>query len=628
MKKSLALLCLILMTMTLWSADRVKRNGLVYNLDHTTMTAEVTSKQKKHLYRGKNYKDATIVIPSTIKYKGRHYKVTSIGEEAFSYCYDLISVTIPNTITSIGKDAFYHCGKLNSVTIPHGVTSIESRTFALCHLTSVTIPKSVKSIGEGAFMCCDFTSVTIPNNVASIGDEAFWGCRKLTSITLPNGIKSIRKEMFAECEDLTSIMIPNGVTTIGEGAFKGCHDLASVTIPNSVKTIGKEAFRACFSLQSLKIPESVTSIEEEAFAFCDHLISISVAYGNKYYDSRNNCNALIETATNKLIAGCKNTVIPKGVTSIGADAFISCDGLKSIKIPNGVKSIGSYAFAFCDSLTSITLPKSVTSIETHAFWECKNLASVKLSKQTKLGDDVFKDCSKSLQLAYYAPSSNKQSSSNKQKQKSSTHSTTSTTKKATASTAKQSTKQTVPAGTSYRTDVPGGGYMEYTMMADGRILMKQVTPCVMCHGSHVCIACYGQGGRWGAAYGGMWYPCTMCGGTGQNHCMVCSGKGEIVTTSIIDGNGFTGFDSNGATYVGNSAGTVVTSPYGTSVYPNGGSSNGSGNSNKSTSTTSSDNDYIEKIVYAPDYTGDSPDVWCEKCQKWGPRHSHIRERVH
>lgn len=179
---------------------------------------------------------------------------------------------------------------------------------------------------------------------------------------------------------------------------------------------------------------------------------------------------------------------------------------------------------------------------------------------------------------------------------------------------------------SNRQNLQGGGYIEYTQQPDGRLTMKTVMPCTMCHGSNVCTSCWGQGGRWGAAYGGTWYPCPLCAGTGRNCCRVCSGKGEITTITFTDGQGKAyGFSSNGSTSQSNAAGTIVSTPYGTKVYPNGSSSS---SSNSSSSSKSNQNDYIEQIVYDPDYTGNSPQVWCDKCNKYGPRHSHIKKRVY
>ncbi len=133
------------------------------------------------------------------------------------------------------------------------------------------------------------------------------------------------------------------------------------------------AFSNCSSLTSITIPNSVTSIDEGAFSGCSSLTQIVVDKNNKYYDSRNNCNAIIETATNILICGCKTTVIPNSVTSIGNGAFGGCSSLTSIGIPNSVTSIGQYAFYNCSSLTSITIPNSITSIENNAFLDCISL---------------------------------------------------------------------------------------------------------------------------------------------------------------------------------------------------------------------------------------------------------------
>ena len=215
--------------------------------------------------------------------------------------------------------------------------------------------------------------------VTSIGNSAFYKCTGLTSVTIPESVTSIGSNAFSYCTGLTSITIPNNVTTIGSGAFYQCTGLTSITIPNSVMTIEFEAFYDCSSLTSITIPSSVTSIRSDAFSDCSSLVSIIVEEGNTKYDSRNNCNAIIETSSNALIAGCKNTTIPNSVTTIGSGAFYQCTGLTSITIPNSVTTIGSYAFSGCTGLTSITIPSSVTRIESGAFEDCSALNSVKVS---------------------------------------------------------------------------------------------------------------------------------------------------------------------------------------------------------------------------------------------------------
>ena len=208
------------------------------------------------------------------------------------------------------------------------------------------------------------------------------------------GLTSIGRLAFYYCFGLTSITIPNSVTSIGNFAFEACFGLTSITIPNSVTSIGQMAFWGCTNLTSITIPNSVTSIGQEVFDGCPGLTSIVVENENTNYDSREDCNAIIETNTNTLIAGCKNTIIPNSVTSIGSHAFDGCSGLTSITIPNSVTSIGNAAFTYCIGLTSITIPNSVTSIGQEAFRCCSNLTSVTIPNSvTSIGNFVFEYCS-------------------------------------------------------------------------------------------------------------------------------------------------------------------------------------------------------------------------------------------
>ena len=207
-------------------------------------------------------------------------------------------------------------------------------------------------------------------------------------------VKEIEGYAFERCSGLTSIDIPNSVTSIGAAAFYGCSGLTSITIPNSVTSIGEIAFSGCSGLTSITIPNSVTSIYGSAFSGCSGLISIDVDANNTIYDSRDNCNAIIETSTNSLISGCKNTAIPNSVTSIGSYAFSGCTGLTSIDIPNSVTSIGSYAFRECSCLTSIDIPNSVTSIGVSAFSGCSGLTSINIPDGvTSISDCAFSGCS-------------------------------------------------------------------------------------------------------------------------------------------------------------------------------------------------------------------------------------------
>ncbi len=214
------------------------------------------------------------------------------------------------------------------------------------------------------------------------GHDSYSGVVSIPDAVEYNGktyrVTSIGEEAF--CETYVKIVnIPESVTYIGKKAFGDCEGLISVSIPENVTYIGELAFKYCEGLISISIPENVAYIGEQAFKGCSSLTSIKVSEGNAKYDSRNNCNAIIETETNTLIAGCQKTVIPAGIKSIGSHAFQGCTGLTSITIPKGVTSIGDWAFVDCAGLTSINIPNSVTSIGDEAFRGCEGLTSVHIT---------------------------------------------------------------------------------------------------------------------------------------------------------------------------------------------------------------------------------------------------------
>ncbi|MBR1667079.1 MAG: leucine-rich repeat domain-containing protein [Bacteroidaceae bacterium] len=306
-------------------------NGIYYKFYANTKTAEVIS--------GENRYAGDIRIPSSVKYNGDTYSVTSIGEAAFAYCDELTSITVSNSVISIGERAFRECGGLTSIRVESGNTVFDSREN--CNAIIETASNTLLVGCENSF---------IPNGITAIGGGAFSDRRGLTSITIPEGVKTIAWTAF-ESTGLTSVTIPNSVTTIDLYAFTNCQ-LTSLTIPSSVTFIGEGAFGGCYGLKSIQVDKD-----------------------NKVYDSRGNCNAIIETASNTLVAGCKTSVIPEDVTSIGTAAFIYYSDMASITIPSSVTNIGPEAFWGC-GFTDVRIPQHVSSIGYYAFAYCWELKDV------------------------------------------------------------------------------------------------------------------------------------------------------------------------------------------------------------------------------------------------------------
>lgn len=230
-------------------------------------------------------------------------------------------------------------------------------------------------------------SVIDSYTVTSIGKNAFY----YEPWPAPAKV-GVAQTGVSRCVPITDITIPNTVTSIESYAFIWCKNLVGVTIPDSVKNIGFMAFAYCDSLSYLLVGSSLQSIGTNAFASCKSLETIIVNQNNKVYDSRENCNAIIETSTNSLIVGCKKTVIPESVTSIGGYAFYYGD-LDRVQIPKSVTSIGEYAFAYNKNLYSASIGECVKSIDKGAFSNCENLKYLTIGNLVEsIGDYAFSDC--------------------------------------------------------------------------------------------------------------------------------------------------------------------------------------------------------------------------------------------
>jgi len=310
-------------------------------------------------------------------------QLETIGQQAFSGCTDLISITIPASVTSIGQQAFSGCTDLISITIPASVTSIGQRAFLGCtSLAAITIPANVTTISNTAFNGCsnlknividtDKVTMTIysnwgiifpANNLSvtfkkNIGDYAFnanGGNTRLISVTISEGVTFIGTSAFSRCSGLTDITIPASVTSIGQYAFYECTGLATIsfTTGNQLKTIGVSAFFYCVSLTDITIPASVVSIDNSAFLECTNLVTVTFSAGSQ-------------------------------LKTIGKTVFWNCTSLTNINIPAGVTSFGENAFDSCTSITSITIPASVTTIGNAAFAGWTNQQRINIEGYTSL----------------------------------------------------------------------------------------------------------------------------------------------------------------------------------------------------------------------------------------------------
>jgi hypothetical protein len=215
--------------------------------------------------------------------------------------------------------------------------------------------------------------------VTEIGFNAFNGCSNLKTVKLSANITSLNQGIFTECSSLESVIIPNGVKSIGKFAFEGCSSLGSINLPETLEEIGEQAFFGCSSLKQLFIPKNFVRFGKDenntywSFIYgCTSLTSIVVDKDNHVFDSRDNCNAIIETACNTLVAGCITTTIPEGIITIGSWAFGGFKDLTSISLPNSLNRIEQAAFNG-SGLREIIIPENVTYIGAYAFSSCNSL---------------------------------------------------------------------------------------------------------------------------------------------------------------------------------------------------------------------------------------------------------------
>lgn len=246
----------------------------------------------------------------------------------------------------------------------------------------------------------DLKGYSILTKTKVICESAFKGNKELESISIPEGMIIIGESAFWGCDCLKSLVLPKSITSIEKLAFYGCSSLSSLSFPDRLKCIGDRAFYGCYGIKSLTISSSVEKIGVSAFEGCVKINSIFVDEKNKSFDSRERCNAIIESSNHKLILGCSSTIIPNTVTKIGDNSFFSCVNLSKINIPNSVKEIGFAVFPGCDMLKSVTIPQSVTEIGNALFLDCRSLSQVDfLGKIKKIPYRTFYNCKALLKVS-------------------------------------------------------------------------------------------------------------------------------------------------------------------------------------------------------------------------------------
>lgn len=373
--------------------------------------------------------------------------VTSIKNSAFFKCKDLKHVTIGASVVSIGKYAFQECFSLRSVAMGVSVASIEEAAFAHCRsLAKLTVNAAEPPIcGKSVFASVDqgscalyvrleyaekykaadtwkdFANIKTINASGKCGDNLEWtldidGELLITgygamydyeyndtrpkwdkdlvkTVRIEGAATNIGNRAFERSPNLTDIKMPNTITKIGSSAFSSCYALTDMALPNTVTELGSWAYSHCRSLTKVHFSKALIGIGLNALVGCENVTSMEVEQGNPVFDSRDNCNAIIRSATNTLVAGCQTTVIPNTVTSIGRSAFYDCANLTNITIPTSVTTIEEAAFYRCSKLQEVEIPDMVTTIGKAAFTLCHRLVSVKIpDKVVSLGKEAFKYC--------------------------------------------------------------------------------------------------------------------------------------------------------------------------------------------------------------------------------------------
>ena len=323
------------------------KGGFAYDILHggpfVIISKAYTSGMLEEIFREE------FCIPSSVEYQGRTYKVKGVGDDGFSGCTEIRNLVVDDGVEFIGKNAFANCVNLLSVEIPSSICAVDGAAFWGC--------RNLETIKVASNNACLDSRDNCNGIINSELDELVVTC---VGTTIPSTVKSIGQSAFNNRSDICEVVIPEGVRKIDGFAFSGCINLKHIAFPSSLEVIGEGVFSGCKSLKSLYIPRNVRKIESDGgvgmFAGCDSLETVVVDKGNPFYDSRKGCNAIVETESSKLIAGCAISKLVESLKDIGEYAFAGT-GIREIHIPQSMTGFAVNAFCDCDALSRLTVHK-------------------------------------------------------------------------------------------------------------------------------------------------------------------------------------------------------------------------------------------------------------------------------
>lgn len=286
-------------------------DGLWWKVSGPDTVLLLPENNKTQNYSGSYSSMAEIVVPATVSYAGKTYRVTAIAAEAFYFNMKTTSVTLPEGLETIGGSAFFFASGIKALHIPDSVKTIGAMAFNYVSNAALNIPASIEFIGDSAFSGSGVVGGDFPEGLTYIGEKAFLNCKGLTAITLPSTVETYGANIFYGCSNVTYVELPQNMEKIPNGLLWSCTGLKRIYIPSSVREIGNAAFYSS-GLEKLNLPDGLQKIDQ--WAFC----------------------------STKL----KEIIIPDSVQTVEYRAFIYCEGVENCVVGSGVKEIGQDAFYF------------------------------------------------------------------------------------------------------------------------------------------------------------------------------------------------------------------------------------------------------------------------------------------